>query len=111
VSLEADGRRCIFVSGTASIDEEGASTHPGDFEAQVRHTLEVGEALLEEAGAELKDVRQATAFVKHALDAPAFGRIASRTGLAGVPTVGTVADICRDELLFELDATATVETR
>ena len=43
--------RYIFVSGTASIDDHGATVHVGDFEAQTRYTLEAVEALLEGAGA------------------------------------------------------------
>jgi enamine deaminase RidA (YjgF/YER057c/UK114 family) len=103
--------RYFFVSGTASIDDHGATIHVGDFEAQTKHTLTAVSALLEGAGAALPDVRQATAFLKNPLDLRSFERIADRAGLSGVPMVTTVADVCRDDLLFEIDATAVVPLR
>ena len=105
-----DCRYC-FVSGTASIDDHGRTVHVGDFVAQTEHTLAVVSALLESAGAALPDVRQATAFLKDPRDQRSFERIADRAGLSGVPMVTTVADVCREELLFEIDATAVVPLR
>ena len=103
--------RYIFVSGTASIDDHGATGHVGDFETQTRFTLEAVQALLEGTGGSLRDVRQATAFLKNAADAPAFGRIVAESGLRDAPLVNTVADVCRDDLLFEIDATAVLPLR
>ncbi len=100
--------RCVLVSGTASIDDHGATVHAGDFEAQARFTLEAVEALLEGAGARLADVGQATAFLKNPGDGRAFERIVERSGLAKAPLVTTVADVCRDDLLFEIDAAAVL---
>ena len=107
LALTVGGFRYVFVSGTASIDDHGASVHEGDFEAQTRRTFETVEALLGGAGASLKHVRQSTAFVKHPRDVRAYDRIAEAAGLL-VPPLAMVADVCRPELLFELDATAVV---
>ena len=49
--------RLVFVSGTASIDDHGATVHVGDFETQTRYTLEAVAALLDGAGARLLDDR------------------------------------------------------
>jgi enamine deaminase RidA (YjgF/YER057c/UK114 family) len=103
--------RIVFVSGTASIDDHGATVHVGDFDTQARYTLEAVAALLDGAGARLLDVRQATAFVKNPCDGRAFERIVERSPLASVPLVSTVADVCRDELLFEIDATVLLPAR
>jgi enamine deaminase RidA (YjgF/YER057c/UK114 family) len=103
--------RTIFVSGTASIDGHGATVHAGDFEAQTRYTLEAVEALLDGAGAGLADVVQATAFLKNPCDGRSFERIVQRSALRDVPLVTTVADVCRPDLLFEIDATAVVPLR
>jgi enamine deaminase RidA (YjgF/YER057c/UK114 family) len=100
--------RYVFVSGTASIDDRGATVHVGDFETQARYTLEAVEALLEGAGASLADVGQATAFLANPADGRAFERIVGRSGLRDAPLVTTVADVCRHDLLLELDATAVV---
>jgi enamine deaminase RidA (YjgF/YER057c/UK114 family) len=111
LEVEIGDARYVFVSGTASIDDHGATVHAGDFEAQARYTIEAVEALLEGAGAGLADVAQATAFLKNPCDARAFERIVERSGLDGSPLVTTVADVCRDQLLFEIDATAVVPRR
>jgi enamine deaminase RidA (YjgF/YER057c/UK114 family) len=103
--------RVVFVSGTASIDDHGRTVHVGDFDTQTRYTLEAVAALLDGAGTQLVDVRQATAFVKSPCDARAFERIVARSPLSSVPLVTTVADVCRDELLFEIDATAVLPAR
>lgn len=108
VALTLGDCRYVFISGTAAIDDHGATVHVGDFEAQTEHTLRAVSALLESAGAGLQDVRQATAFLKNPCDRRAFERLADRTGLYDLPIVTTVADVCRDDLLFELDATAVV---
>jgi len=108
LSLTVGQYRYVFVSGTASIDEQGATIHVGDFEAQTRRTIENVVALLASAKASLRDLRQATAFLKRASDAPAHARLVGATGLGDVPIVTTVADVCRDDLLYELDATAVV---
>ena len=100
--------RYVFVSGTASIDDHGATVHVGDFETQTRYTLEAVEALLEGAGARLSDVAQATAFLANPCDGRAFERIVERSDLREAPLVTTVADVCRHDLLFEIDAIAVV---
>jgi enamine deaminase RidA (YjgF/YER057c/UK114 family) len=108
MALGLGDARYVFVSGTAAIDDHGASVHVGDFEAQLRHTLDAVDTLLGEAGARLSDLAQATAFLKRPGDLRTLERVAARSGLAHVPLVTTVADVCRPELLFELDATAVV---
>jgi enamine deaminase RidA (YjgF/YER057c/UK114 family) len=108
LELALDSSRIVFVSGTASIDDHGRSVHIGDFAAQTEHTLDTVETLLAAAEARVSDVCQATAFLKHASDYDAFAAIAGRHGLPADRVVCTVADVCRDELLFELDATAVL---
>jgi len=108
MELRLGGSRLILVSGTAAIDERGATVHVGNFEAQTRVTLDAVQALLEGAGARLEDVRQATAFLKNPCDLRSFRSIAAGSGLADAPLVTCVADVCREDLLFEIDATAVV---
>lgn len=106
--LDLGPTRYVFLSGAASTDERGASIHAGDFRAQALRTLENLVALLESEGASLDDVKQATAFVKRPEDVEDFRCLAEVCGLWDVPVVATLADACREELLFELDATAAV---
>jgi enamine deaminase RidA (YjgF/YER057c/UK114 family) len=106
--LDLGSTRYVFLSGTASTDERGASIHAGDFRAQALRTLENLVTLLESEGAGLDDVRQATAFVKRPEDVEDFHCLAEACGLWDVPVVATIADTCREELLFEIDATAAI---
>jgi len=100
--------RYLLVSGTASIDDHGSSIGAGDFEGQTERTLDTVASLLEAGGAELIDIRQATAFVKRREDVTTLRQLLDRRGLDLLPLVCATGDICRDELLFELDATAVV---
>jgi len=108
MSVTLGDARYVFVSGTAAIDDHGRTVHVGDFEAQLEHTLDAVEAVLEAGGARLGDVRQATSFLKNPCDGRAYERVAGRRGLDAVPVLATVADVCREDLLFEIDATAVV---
>jgi len=96
----------IQISGTAAIDDAGKSLYPGDARSQIEYTLDQVEALLGQEGAGLKDIAAATVFVKRAGDASLFRKIIAARGIERFPAVCVVADICRDELLFEMDAEA-----
>ena len=101
----------VQVSGTAAIDERGKSLFPGDCRAQIFRTFENIEALVAPAGASLKDICQATVFLKRAQDLPVYTQAAAERGLADLPAVCVVADVCRDDLLFEVDATVEFARR
>ena len=96
----------IQVSGTSAIDEHGQSLYPGDARSQIDYTLDKVEALLGQEGAGLKDIAAATVFVKRAGDASLFREVIAARGIERLPAICIVADICRDELLFEIDAEA-----
>ena len=96
------------VSGTAAIDGHGVSLYPGDMNGQIECTLHNIEELLAQKDLCLKDICSATVFVKNAHDAEIFYRIAAARGLQDLPAICVVADVCRDELLFEIDAEAAI---
>jgi enamine deaminase RidA (YjgF/YER057c/UK114 family) len=98
----------LQVSGTAAIDEKGKSMFTGDIRGQIKATLEKVEALMAQAGAGLKDITAATIFIKRPEYAGIFREMAQACGLEEFPAVCVVADVCRDELLFEIDAEAVV---
>jgi enamine deaminase RidA (YjgF/YER057c/UK114 family) len=98
----------LQVSGTAAIDGKGKSMCAHDFRGQVNATLEKVEALMDQAGAELKDITAATIFVKKTEYAGIFREMARDRGMEEFPAVCIVANVCRDELLFEIDAEAVV---
>jgi enamine deaminase RidA (YjgF/YER057c/UK114 family) len=101
--------KLILVSGTASIDEEGRSVFIGDPAAQIKQTLKVISALIVPEGATLKDICEATVFFKRKQDFSVYQKIAEENGISNAPSVNVIADVCRDELLFEIDAAFIVE--
>ena len=94
----------IQVSGTAAIDEHGQSLYPGDIRGQIDCTFDKIAALLGQEGASLTDIAAACVFVKRPADAPVYQEHAAARGLKDLPAVVMVADVCREELLFEMDA-------
>lgn len=107
--LKAWGKRYhLYISGTASV--VGHASRHSDLMAQLDETLANLDALLDQAS------RQAAAPLRPALlrvylqpeldPAPARDRIAQAFGSA-VPLVFLRADICRQELLVEIEGLAT----
>jgi enamine deaminase RidA (YjgF/YER057c/UK114 family) len=100
----------IEVSGTAAIDEHGVSLYTGDIREQIDCRFDKVAALLKQEGAGLKNICAATVFVKQPEFAEIFYEMAAARGLENFPCVCIVADVCREELLFEIDAEAIVKT-
>lgn len=98
--------RSVLVSGTASIDRDGNTAHAGDVDAQVALTLEVVGAILQSRAMRFSDVTRANAYFKHRGDAGALSKYGSRCGLPVARVVVSHNDICRDELLFEIEVDA-----
>lgn len=107
-AIRVPGETLIQLSGTAAIDERGASLYPENVRAQVRCTLDKVVGVLTQSRACLRDLCSATLFVKRAEDADAVCAEMAAAGLGDLPAVYVVTDVCRDELLFEIDAEAVV---
>lgn len=101
----------IEVSGTAAIDTAGKSLYPDDIDAQIVCTIDKIEALIAQEKAGLADICAASVFVKKPQFAARFWGLAAERGLSDFPCVCVVADVCRDELLFEIDAEAVVNRK
>lgn len=106
VAVAAGGGQRLLVSGTASILPNGRSAHPGDVDRQVALTLEVVGNILTSRGLDFADATRATAYFKRLADAPALEACLAKRGWDFLPRLTTQADICRDELLFELELDA-----
>ncbi len=94
--------RKVYVSGTASIGADGRSLHEGDARAQIAETLHCVRAVLAEAGFAETHIVQAIAYCK----TPEVERIAVEEFTAGRSWLTVIADVCRPELLFELECVA-----
>ena len=56
----------------------------------------------------LQEFVAATIFLKRREDAPLFWRMMAHRGFQAFPAVGVVADLCHEELLFEIDGEVAV---
>jgi enamine deaminase RidA (YjgF/YER057c/UK114 family) len=106
VELKLPGYRQILVSGTASIEPGGRTAHVGDVRAQIGLSMQVVEAILASRGMALADVSRATAYFKSPADTPVFDEWLARHELRAMPMVRACCDICRDDLLFEIELDA-----
>jgi 2-iminobutanoate/2-iminopropanoate deaminase len=110
--IELGGVVILLISGTASVDDKGASVHIGDFRAQCRRTFLNISALLESEGASWKDIVRTTCYLRDIeRDYAAFNEERTafyrQEGLDPLPaSTGIQAILCRPELLVEIEAIA-----
>ena len=105
--LQESGHRLAFLSGTASIDQQGRIVAPGDAKGQLSCMFANAGAVLGQAGLGLADAVSVTAYLKRASLLAEFRKAAQAAGLpASVPTATVVADICRPEWLCEVELVA-----
>ncbi len=95
--------RTLHVSGTASIDPDGNSVHQGDCAAQIDLTMRVVTALIGEAGMTFGDTTRAVVYLRDPADFPLWEALCRAQGLENFPAVAVGCDICRDDLLFEIE--------
>jgi enamine deaminase RidA (YjgF/YER057c/UK114 family) len=110
-----DGAALLFVSGTASIVGH-RTQHPGDVRAQTRETVRNLEALVAQANR----AAGRAAFAAHELRYKAYLRnaadlevVAAEVDAAlrpGRPVLYLLADICRSDLLVEIEAVGSSGT-
>lgn len=104
----------VWVSGTASI-VNSESLHPGDIEKQTRQTIDNIEKLIASGnfarhgrprcGASLRDLAKIRVYVKREEDF-ARCRAVCEERFGTVPAIYAVADVCRPELLVEIEGIA-----
>jgi len=93
----------VFVSGTASIDADGATTHIGDASGQINTTIGNVRAVLADMNCKDENVVQVVAYCKTTEVEKIFN---ASKGALDWPWVTAICDICRPDLLFEIEATA-----
>jgi len=108
MALEIEGRRTVHVSGTASINAAGASTHVGDAEHQSLETLMSIAAILEDQGGGLHSITSATLFCKNRDAWEAWERAARLLQIPAFPKVCVLGDVCRHDLLVEMESVAVI---
>jgi enamine deaminase RidA (YjgF/YER057c/UK114 family) len=114
VVLVLDNYLTTWVSGTASVVHSN-SRHPGNIEKQTEQTIENIEKLIspenlsfhgiKHPGARLTDVAKYRVYLKRPED---FARCKAicETRFGSVPAIYAIADVCRPELLVEIEGVA-----
>ena len=111
--VELDNCVMLFISGTASVGEDGASLHPGDVRAQSWRMFNNITGLLESEGADWHDVVRTTCYLADFRQYDDFNEVRNafyeQQGLDPLPASTCVeARICRPELLVEVEAIAII---
>jgi len=115
--IDLKGFTILFISGTASIDENGRSVHIGDLRGQTRRTLDNITGLLVSEGATWHDVVRTSCYLREIdRDYEAFNEERSAfyrlQGLDPLPaSTGIGSRLCRPELLVEMEAIAMFRTQ
>jgi chorismate lyase/3-hydroxybenzoate synthase len=95
-------RDMVFVSGTSSVIGH-ATVHIGDVEAQLDETVRNIEAVLSRTGRSLSNVVAAKTYIRNAAD---YDTIARRLADVFPVNLYLEADICRKDLLLEIECIA-----
>ena len=108
VLINVTGLKQLFVSGLASIGKNGETLFPHDPKAQVNATVDNASALLSSCGLGWSNVVSGTVYI-HPDYVPVIKERMSRTVLEDLPFCHAIADICRTDLLFEIEFMAFSE--
>jgi len=109
--ISSPAGRALTVSGTASISPDGRTLWVGDVRQQLSQTMQVVEKILQARRFEWADVTRATAYFKHRADAPALAEWSAENSSLPPLAVASHCDICRDDLLFEIEVDAWKHNR
>jgi len=99
------GGTTVFISGTASIDPSGRTEHAGDIEAQIDATITHVRALLHQVGCGDRHILSALVYCKTPQVEKAY---TAREPRPVWPRLTLIGDVCRPDLLFEIELTAAL---
>jgi enamine deaminase RidA (YjgF/YER057c/UK114 family) len=105
VQLDSPDHSRLYISGTAAIDREGKTVLVGDPAAQLELTMQVVQALLERAGMDWSNATGSLVYFKDYRNFGLFDAYCRRRNIR-LPHIKIQADVCRDDLLFEIELDA-----
>lgn len=114
VRFDLGDKAMLLISGTASVDEAGCTTHVGDFRAQLWRTYRNISELLAADGATWHDIVRTTCYLRDIeRDYKDFNEVRTAffdwLGLDPLPaSTGIQARLCREDLLVEIEAIAVM---
>jgi enamine deaminase RidA (YjgF/YER057c/UK114 family) len=106
VEIHQPGSRLLMISGTASIDPDGNTEYIGDTEKQIELTMNVVHAILKSRDMGWENTSRAIAYFKDVRDTVLLEKYCVENGLPELPVAISHADVCRHDLLFEIELDA-----
>ena len=106
--VEYGDREHVFISGTASINNKGEVVHVGDIVLQTQRMWEDVEALLKEGETGWEDVMQIVVYLRDTADYEVVRQLFAER-FPHIPTVITLAPVCRPTWLVEMECIAVKE--
>ena len=103
--LQFGDRNHAIISGTASINNKGEVMYEGDIEMQTKRMWENVETLLDEAGMTMDNAAQLIVYLRDGSDFEKVKEMFSQK-YPNIPTVFTLAPVCRPSWLIEMECMA-----
>jgi len=108
VEIATTDQRLLMISGTASIAPGGETVFLDDTAKQIQKTMEVVDAILKSRQMDWSDTTRAIAYFTKVEDAYLLDEYCEANGLPDMPIAVAHGEICRPDLLFELELDACV---
>lgn len=106
--MEYGDRSHVFISGTASINNKGEVVHVGNVVKQTERMWENVGKLLEEGNSSFDDVMQIIVYLRDTADYDIIRQMFAER-FPQIPTVITLAPVCRPTWLIEMECIAVKE--
>jgi len=106
VEVSFPDHKRLIVSGTASIDPEGRTCHVGDAVGQTDLTMRVVDRILASRDCTWSEVTRSIVYLKQAAYREPFEGYLRQHQMPTFPAIQIRNDICRDDLLFEIECDA-----
>jgi len=106
VEIEHPDYRQLIISGTASINSEGKTAYIGDIYNQIKLTMNVVAGILNSRNMNWENVTKGIVYFKDINDIKVFDEYRVNEAIPQMPLAIVQADVCRNELLFEIEVDA-----
>jgi enamine deaminase RidA (YjgF/YER057c/UK114 family) len=103
VEIGTPDYRTLLVSGTASIEPGGATAFVGDVDRQIQLTMDVVAGILKSRAMDWGDATRAVMYLKKPEFLENWQSWLRKNKLENLPLINIEADVCRDDLLVELE--------
>jgi enamine deaminase RidA (YjgF/YER057c/UK114 family) len=106
VEIQQPDSRLLTISGTASIEPGGETVHLDDTAKQIELTMQVVHEILKSRGMDWEHTARAIAYFKDIEEAHLLETYCIENDLPDLPVAIFHADVCRHDLLFEIELDA-----